>query len=300
MGGLARYAVSIGAAAALLAGCGGTNIAAPLAADVRKPAASQSRTFHYIDKVQTFRVPVGVTSVTVVAIGGPGGAPNGEVYPGRVFAVVPVQPKQTLYVYVAGAGANPAGGFNGGASGGDEGRYCFGYGGGGASDVRQGGRKIADRIIVAGGGGGTGGTCYRSFDGGGAGGKGGGETGGAGADGHTDVFGGGGGSGGTQSEGGSGGDGDDPGADGSLGLGGAGGSNCPTSSCGETGASGGGGGGGYYGGGGGGSGFANSSILGGGGGGGGGSSYVEPSATKSEMWQGWSKGPSGGLVVISW
>lgn len=45
------------------------------------------------------------------------------------------------------------GGFNGGAGGGDGGGTGVGWGGGGASDVRQGGHSLQDRIVIAAGGG---------------------------------------------------------------------------------------------------------------------------------------------------
>jgi hypothetical protein len=302
VGSFARYAVSVSAIVTLLAGCAGaSDVTAPLAEGASRAAAPHQRTFYYVDKLQRFKVPAGVSSITVVARGAAGGAAASQARGGRVFAVVPVRPKETLYVYVGGAGIGSIGGFNGGASGGNEGVHCSGYGGGGATDIREGGRALADRIIVSGGAGGSGGNCYL---GGGAGGKGGGKTGGAGAVGGdgSQYYGGGGGGGGTQSAGGNGGGSGtgslgygDPGADGSLAVGGAGGAGQ------YGGGGGGGGGGGYYGGGGGGAGgVGTSDELGGGGGGGGGSSYVEPSATRSRMWQGWWRASSNGLVVISW
>jgi hypothetical protein len=251
MSSFTRYAIGVGAAV-LLAGCGSaSNVGAPIAGGVAETAPTHHRTFYYVDNVQRFKVPAGVTSITVVALGAHGGADKHSADPGRVYAVVPVQAKETLYVYVGGAGAHPEGGFNGGGNGGAAG-YGPGHGGGGASDIREGGTSVADRIIVAGGGGGTGGPGYgRDANGG----KGGGKTGGRGE----------------------------------SGWAGSSGNN-----------GGGGGGGGYYGGGGGGQGDEGQSGEGGGGGGGGGSSYVEPSASRYQMWQGWSKAPRDGLVVISW
>ena len=293
-----RRLLTAGAVSAFLAGCSSnTNGGVVPIANDPEHAAAHERTFFYVDKEQTFKVPASVTSVTVVARGAAGG---GGVRGGRVFAVVPVTPREKLYVFVGGEGALLAGGFNGGAGAGNEGRNCSGYGGGGATDVREAGRTLANRIIIAGGGGGTGGTCYLN---GGAGGKGGGKTGGSGSVGGdgSQYYGGGGGTGGTQSTGGSGGSSGegslgygDPGDAGVLGLGGAGGAGN------YGGGGGGGGGGGYYGGGGGGAGGYGTSELGGGGGGGGGSSYVEPSATKYQIWQGWKNATSNGLVVISW
>lgn len=297
---LGRYALSSSVVAAFLIGCGGNGFGlVPRMTNSESAATKHGHTFYYVDKAQTFKVPNGVTSITVVARGAAGGGTKGG-HGGRVFAVVPVQSSEKLYVFVGGAGALRAGGFNGGAKGGDEGANCSGYGGGGATDLRASGNTLADRIVVSGGGGGDGGTCYY---GGGAGGKGGGPTGGNGTVGGngSEYYGGGAGSGGTQSAGGSGGSSGTgslgygkPGKHGSSGTGGRGGAGK------RAGAGGAGGGGGYYGGGGGGAGGYGTSELGGGGGGGGGSSYVEPSATRSKMWQGWQSANSNGLLVITW
>jgi hypothetical protein len=236
--GFGRRTLSIGAAAAMLTGCSGNagSIVAPSAAGVEN-ALAHSKTFHYVDKEQSFKVPAGVTSLTVVALGAEGGAAEsgGGAHGGRVFAVVPVRPGEKLYVFVGGGGAKQTGGS--GSVGGNGSEY---YGGGG-------------------------------------------------------------GTGGTQSAGGSGGASGEgslgygyPGDAGSSGTGGDGGAGS------YGGGGGGGGGSGYYGGGGGGSGGAGTSEIGGGGGGGGGSSYVEPSATRYRMWQGW-KGPTAnGLLVLNW
>lgn len=148
-----------------------------------------------------------------------------------------------------------------------------GMSGGGASDVRQGGDGLADRVLVVGGGGGAGGGFNR-YAAAGSGGKGGGSTGGSGSNGggsYSSNRSGGGGAGGTQDAGGSGGIGGDcdyysgyPGANGMLLDGGAGGQGGRYYG---TGPGGGGGGGGYYGGGGGGAGSAFESycFVGGGG-----------------------------------
>jgi hypothetical protein len=249
-----------------------------------------------------FTVPAGVTRLSVLARGGEGigyffhgyGQPG---FPGRVYAVIRVHPGDKLHVFVAGSGRD--GGFNGGGS------SSYGFGGG-ASDVRVGGDKLKDRIIVAAGGGTSAGCylyCYADGgDGGGLSGKPGFGLGG---------LSGGGGGGGTQSAGGSGGAGGvggksgesgQPGGSGALGLGGNGGAGGQCS-CYLPGIGGGGGGGGYYGGGGGGgSASASSSDPDyGGGGGGGGSSYVEPSAITSHMWTGWRGTDKGdGQIIFSW
>jgi hypothetical protein len=300
--------------AAMLAGCGG-NAATALglpASDAAK-ARLYTHTFKFTTSEQTFKVPVGVNSLAVVALGAEGGGrsfyPPGSYYGlgGRVHAVIPVRPGETLYVFVGGSGQGTTGGFNGGGSGGLFGSGGFqgddGFGGGGASDVREHGFRLRDRIIVAAGGGGE--SEYGAL---GYGGKGGGLIGGTGGPIYSSSgYNGGGGTGGTQSQGGSGGAGGlsehdgSPGIPGSFGRGGSGGDGALNPSE-YGGGAGGGGGGGYYGGGGGGGGAsAFASIYGGvGGGGGGGSSYIESSATRAETWKGWKNADGNGLVVFSW
>lgn len=121
-------------------------------------------------------VPTGVTHVTIVASGasGPYGATGhyctviGRLG-GVVKATIPVTPGETLAVFVGGEGTigapcgsqygNGSGAFNGGGDGGVSGYGYDGDGGGGASDVREGGCALSNRILVAGGGGG-GGSSY--------------------------------------------------------------------------------------------------------------------------------------------
>lgn len=124
----------------------------------------------------TYVVPAGITSLHVEAVGGKGGGrPAGPVVsPSRaggfgavVSGDIPVVPGQTLYVYVAGNGAEgnesfeeTAGGANGG--GGSEGFGSGAGGGGGASDVRTivapssapQTTSLESRLLVAAGGGG--------------------------------------------------------------------------------------------------------------------------------------------------
>jgi hypothetical protein len=298
------YALSIGVVAALLAGCGTSRLPATISPGGAAPFAfTHHMTFHYTGKKQTFKVPSGVTRIRVIALGGNGG---GKVIArsGRVSAVIPVTPSETLAIYVGGAGTSSAAGFNGGGAGGGSaaGSGYDGYGGG-ASDVREGRDALKDRAVVAGGAGGQGypvAHCKRLC---GFGGKGGARTGGSGSAGCCTRFinGGGAGTGGTQDQGGSGGKGAYSaglGENGQLGSGGAGGRGCNRSSSCLGGYGGGGGGGGYYGGGGGGGGGYRGS--GGGGGGGGGSSYVESSATNVHMSRGWKSATGDGLVVFSW
>lgn len=305
--------LSISLAAALLAGCGGSQppIGTPGVANVRVDLHRYHQTFSYTGSEQVFTVPVGVTSITVDARGGAGGGksyygydPHGG-HGGRVYAVLPVSPNETLYIFVGSAGESANGGFNGG---GNAGHCCFGgTGGGGASDIREGSDQIAFRILVAGGGGGVGG-IFRTGGDGGAGGTRKGADGESGryemsANGH-------GGKGGTQTAGGHGGKGGHPltssgksgkpGASGELGNGGTGGMGGPGYTDTAFGGNGGGGGGGYYGGGGGGGGAGGNVDGNGGGGGGGGSSYVESDALRVKMWRGWKNATDDGLVVISW
>lgn len=303
-----RSVLSITVAAALLSACGGSSV--PIAAHDTNSAASfltQHQTFDYTGNEQTFIVPAGVRRLTVSARGGIGGGFPG--FPGRVYAVIGVHPGETLYVFVGGSGTagrvGGIGGFNGGGNGGAP-AYGYGsHGGGGASDVRRGGDKLKDRIIVAAGGGGAGeGAIYDYTPGG----DGGGLVGTKG-DGLVGKLGGGGGGGGTQSEGGSGGGGGslngEPGSNGALGLGGNGGNGGPPMSHDQqAGQGGGGGGGGYYGGGGGGGGSSyrygsHSYRDATSGGGGGGSSYVEPSAITFRMWTGWESNGDG-RIDFTW
>jgi hypothetical protein len=289
---LLRVALTAGAAVSLLTACGASQpqgVWAPTSAAAQ--AGSHRQTFKYTGGKQSFKVPAGVTQITVTAIGG-GGAAGGDIFSGdtssggkggSVTATIPVKPGERLGIFVGGSGRH--GGFNGGgASGPSCSKACFNFGGG-ASDVRQRGDELGDRVVVAagGGGGGANGNGYSTSGSfsipGGDGGIGGGRRGASGRRGDSGAISGSGGSGGTRRAGGSGGSGgengsDCGGADGTQGSGGVGG---PSSGCGGTG---GGGGGGYYGGGGGGAGASMSaSGSGGGGGGGGGSSFVEKLAS---------------------
>ena len=193
---LSSCTFTIGAAAALLAGCGGSQ--PPLGAPGAMPqntAAHGSKTFNYFGSEQHFKVPRGVTQLTVTARGasGPYGATGSYCtviggLGGVVKATIPVTPGETLAVFVGGEGTigavcgsqygNGNGGFNGGGDGGRAGYNYYGDGGGGASDVREGGSALSDRVLVAGGGGGQG-ARYQ----GGAAGAGGGRRGGAGGSG---------------------------------------------------------------------------------------------------------------------
>ncbi|MEI8201368.1 MAG: collagen-like protein [Bacteroidota bacterium] len=112
--------------------------------------------FNYTGGVQTFTVPLGVTSITVDLYGAKGGdnyfGPAYRSYGGfgsRVKGTISVIPGQVYYLYIGGAGnQHNKAGFNGGGNGDG--------GGGGASDIRFGGTALTNRLAVAAGGGGAG------------------------------------------------------------------------------------------------------------------------------------------------
>jgi hypothetical protein len=300
---LGRYALCIGIAAGMLAGCGGSQslIGGLRATALSADSLPYNKTFHFTGKKQLFVVPAGVKWLTVVALGAAGRLKE-KGRGGRVFAEILVVGGERLGIFVGGEATSVNGGYNGGGLGGYSGDGQS-YGGGGATDIREGGDSLHDRILVAGGGGGEGEYAWRGCGGGGGGGGRIAGTGGVGCFGYPAA---GGGTGGTQQHAGSGGSaggtysyGDaDPGVHGSFGKGGTGGQGgvYASGAAGE----GGGGGGGYYGGGGGGGGGSGISGWGDGGGGGGGSSYIEPSARKSESWKGWKTARGNGLLIIAW
>src|SRR5262249_34834834 len=123
-------------------------------------------TFDYTGGNQSWTAPAGVSSATFDLFGAQGGGNQADTAAGgkgaEVKASLPVTPGETLQVVVGGAGEVNAGcggeAFNGGG-----GLPVCGNGleipggGGGASDVRQGGADLAHRVLVAGGGGGAGG-----------------------------------------------------------------------------------------------------------------------------------------------
>ena len=291
-----------------------TPTATPIVTPTPTATPIRSQTFNFTGAEQQFTVPTGVTSVTIDAFGAQGGEGFGwtNVFSlgGRSVATIAVTAGETLFVYVGGQGGNGASGlagaagFNGGGSGGLGADAVFGGGGGGgASDVRQGGNSLANRVLVAGGSGGGGGNAGSGP--GGIGGNGGGTTGeigetpaapnppystpGTGGGGGTQISGGAGGSGGAGTPVGN------AGANGSSGTGGSGGSSDSVLIT----SGGGGGGGGYFGGGGGGtSATPPDGNDGAAGGGGGGSSFAIPTATNVTLQQGVHSG--NGQVVISW
>lgn len=258
-----------------------------LVSTICQMAISQATTFLYTGAAQTYTVPPGVTSVQIEVWGAQGQAITDEQYDestggpgGYAIGELTVTPGEILNVYVGGTGTEAVAGWNGGALGGfgvaSDGDPGRGGSGGGASDVRQGGTALGNRVIVGGGGGGGGrdyvnGWCQPCGTGG-NGGIGGGLIGGDGFDPYFDLgmFGlnpGARGRGGTQIAGGAGGDGPEgpDGNPGALGVGAIGvDGNFSVGS--------GGGGGGYYGGGSGAGANWGSGVAAGGGAGG--SSYI--------------------------
>ena len=244
--------------------------------------------FDFTGAPQVYLVPAGVCRVRIDAVGAAGGERGTAGSPGfgaRATATFRVVPGERLRVYVGGWGGRAVGSTpgRGGWNGGGDGGAAFGgahgqagkagSGGGGATDVRQRGRGLLHRIIVAGGGsGGAGGAIGGSIGAGG--GLGGGLTGDDGLAAFGSANPATGGKGGSQTAGGAVGrnapDGSVTATAGSLGVGGAGASGGISG--------GGGGGGGLYGGGGGGSEYEWTSGSFGGGHGGGGSGFG-PAAT---------------------
>jgi hypothetical protein len=302
---LNRHALCSCVAAVMLAGCAGSPalLNTPDTTGIEQVLAHHL-TFHYTGSAQTFKVPAGVKLIGVDARGAAGGRAPASGKDGgrggRVVAELPVVPGERLAIFVAGVGNGAGGGYNGGGSGMGSGSLVS-YGGGGATDIREDGSALKDRILIAGGGGGRGSGGYLGA--GGSGGQGGGKIAGNGENGSGSknrgcrIPEGSGGSGGSQHRGGSFGRGGCEGHDGEVGQlgngGGGGGGTC---------CAGGGGGGGYYGGGGGGGGTYDDPKTweGTAGGGGGGSSYVESRAQKYQSWQGWKDATGDGQVVVSW
>ncbi len=266
--------------------------------------------FFYTGAAQYFTVPANVTQVTIDAVGAPGG-PSADGFGlgglgGQADAAIAVTPGETLQINVGGAGGpgqsdgtQASGGWNGGgpsgtgivSSGAGGGA---GGGGGGASDVRQGGTGLADRVVIAGGGGGAGSGCGGTA--GPQGGAGGGTSGASYPCGGLE------GSGGTQTAGGTTGVNGTPGTAGTLGTGGSGGSGVANTASSGVSYGGGGGGGGLYGGGGG-SGNPDCSVPGiicetASGPGGGGSGLVPPGGSMGTGVQ--SGSSAGGEVTITY
>lgn len=148
----------------------GTSVVAGLDAlqfEPPPPPPDNTLTFDYTGAAVDWVVPEDVTEVQVNLYGAQGGSGTSGVggEGGTTTGTLSVTPEETLRVRVGGAGAVGfgGGGFNGGGNAGNE----FGGAGGGASDIRQGGDTLADRVAVAGGGGGG---AHNAFDGGAGGG----------------------------------------------------------------------------------------------------------------------------------
>ncbi len=110
-----------------------------------------SLTFNDTGTAQTFEVPKGVTEVTIEAFGAQGCMGG---LGGSTTATIMVTPNETLTIDVGAGGCDGTGAnYNGG---GLSNAVYPGPGGGGSSDVRQGGTDLSNRIVVAGGGGGAG------------------------------------------------------------------------------------------------------------------------------------------------
>ena len=123
--------------------------------------ACATQTFNFTGGMQSYTVPVGVTSLTITARGAQGAnqTPGGTGgLGGSVQGVLSVSAGQVLNIFVGGQN-----GYNGGALGGVNGNTVFSGpstgnagNGGGATDIRIGGVALANRVLVAGGGGGAG------------------------------------------------------------------------------------------------------------------------------------------------
>ncbi|MFK8905973.1 glycine-rich protein, partial [Streptomyces sp. YS-3] len=138
-----------GTMALALAGAGLVALAPPA-------LAATTVTFAYTGDAQPFIVPAGVYSISVDAFGaqgqdGPAGGSAGGLG-GEAQSQLSVTPGQMLQINVGGSG-----GYGGsGAAGKGTDPDTDGGAGGGASDVRQGGNGLSERLLVAGGGGGGG------------------------------------------------------------------------------------------------------------------------------------------------
>lgn len=131
---------------------------------------TQTVTFYPSGAPVDFVVPASTTIITASLLGGAGGGALADNVPGGGSLVVafPVTPGETIHIRVGGDGSRDTpdatgatGGYNGGGDGGNftgTGSHSGGFGGGGATDIRQGGDDLSDRIVVAAGAGGNSGT----------------------------------------------------------------------------------------------------------------------------------------------
>lgn len=122
-------------------------------------------TFSFSGAYETWTVPSWVDSITVEvsgAQGGSGGSAGG--YGGKVSGQLVVRPDTNLYIFVGGQN-----GWNGGGAAGTGLSGNPAFVGGGASDIRESGTALINRIVVGGGGGGAGKNSCTSQQGGGGG-----------------------------------------------------------------------------------------------------------------------------------
>jgi hypothetical protein len=115
--GVHGYALSVCAAAAMLAACGGgTSSFASLgnggAPSALVHAASKTKTFYYTGAQQTFIVPAHVKHVTVTAMGAGTPTARGSL----VAATIAVKPGEPLAVFVGGEREGSAGGYTAAAT----------------------------------------------------------------------------------------------------------------------------------------------------------------------------------------
>jgi hypothetical protein len=97
-------------AVAVLAGCGGNTGNGVVPMNATPNSSPYHKTFNYTGGAQNFKVPAGVTRLKVIALGAHGAGPP-KAYGGRVHAVIPVTPGETLALYVGGNAYGTSGGY---------------------------------------------------------------------------------------------------------------------------------------------------------------------------------------------
>ena len=144
-------------------------------------AGTTTCTFPYTGTAASWPVPPGVTSLTVVADGGAGGAARDVVNNGAEYVYPPGGPGgqykatltgipagTTLSIFPGGSGSGGSGGADAGHGGGHGGAPILiptsSGGGGGASTVAIAPFSVARLLVVAGGGGGTANNGYFQTD----------------------------------------------------------------------------------------------------------------------------------------
>jgi hypothetical protein len=125
-------------------------------------SAVPTTTYAFTGAVQSYTVPVGVSSLTVEAYGAQGQTAGSSIGGLGAYtkATLTVTSGQVISIYVGGQN-----GYNGGGLSGTMASYTAGVGGG-ASDIRVGGVALTNRVLVAGGGGGAGKNACTSQSGG--------------------------------------------------------------------------------------------------------------------------------------